>query len=367
MTYIKFGECLTSLLSILDISANRLSKAINVDSSLVNRWVNGKRIPGYDSIYIESITEYFAKNFLNSLQIQRLNELFLSACDNRELAGMPKEMIAKLLLEAQGYSMECKRRERINRLQKGQNPINDENPLFAINELTHSVALSKEDKIIFQIETILSAAVSLLEIAAQQTCENNETIYITYNNDMSLANQNRHLMDGLRNALLNAINKGWQVILLVHLNSNINRIISLIKFAKPLVKTGKFNSYYLNKYYTTGTGRENITVPGIGALSCFSTGENSEVNCAFYFRNEIAVEVFKNYYQMLIANHNQPLIKYYARENSHIFNQCLLKREETIGDRFLYKPCAGLVTLPENLYLKLLKKKSAPMMSCSGL
>jgi hypothetical protein len=104
----KFGECLSLLLAILDISANRLSKTINVDSSLVNRWVNERRIPAYDSIYIEKISEYFAKNIHNSFQIQRLNELYLKICGNKETAESPKEKIAKMLFEAQGFLLSVK-------------------------------------------------------------------------------------------------------------------------------------------------------------------------------------------------------------------------------------------------------------------
>lgn len=352
MAYIKFCECLTSLLSILDISANRLSKAINVDSSLVNRWTNGKRIPGYNSIHIQSIAEYFAKNILNSFHVQHLNELFLSVCGNHEFVGDQKEKISKILLESQGYSLECKRKDHINK----------KNLLYNVNELAHSVALSNEDKIIFRTETIFSAAVSLLEIAANQKCGNNNIIYITYNNDLHIANQN--LIDCFRNALLKAINNGWNIILLLRLSNNINRTIELIKFAKPLIRTGKFNPCYINKYDASATGKESITIPEIGVLSCFSTKPNSEVNCAFYLRNKSAIEVFKNYYQALLPNYAQPLIKNYSHENSVNFHHCLTKSEENIGNRFLYKYCFSLLTLPENLYIRLLKKKRSQMMRC---
>ncbi|MEL7565622.1 MAG: hypothetical protein AAGU27_12140, partial [Dehalobacterium sp.] len=262
MAYIKFSECLNSLLSIFDISANRLSKAINVDSSLVNRWVNGKRIPGYGSVYIESITEYFTKNILNSFQMQLLNELFLSICENHEFVGNQKEKISKILLEAQGYSIECKKKEQkeVNQsINKGQifkspnsqplycqrqNHINDKNLICNINEITHLVALSNEDKIIFRTENIFSAAVFLLEIAAHQKCKDNNTIYITYTNDLDTVNQD--LIYCFRNALVKAINNGWNVILLLRLNNNVNRTIELIKFAKPLIKTGRFTPYYMN-------------------------------------------------------------------------------------------------------------------------
>jgi predicted transcriptional regulator len=41
-TNMKFVNVLNALLSTLNISANRLSKAINVDSSLVNRRLMGR-------------------------------------------------------------------------------------------------------------------------------------------------------------------------------------------------------------------------------------------------------------------------------------------------------------------------------------
>jgi hypothetical protein len=352
LAYVKFSECLTSLLSILDISANRLSKAINVDSSLVNRWANGKRIPGYRSSYIQSIAEYFAKNILNSFQVQRLNELFLRVCGNHEFVGDQKAKIFKLLLESQGYSIECKKQKRSN----------NKNPFGNINELTHAVALSNEDKIIFNAENIFAVAVSLLEIAAAQTGENNHTIYITYNSDLHITNQG--LIDCFRNALLKVLDTGWNVILLLRFNNNLSRTIELIKFAKPLIKTRRFYPYYLNQYDTAATGKENITIPAIGVLSCFSTKPNSEINCAFYLRNKVAIEVFKDYYQALLPKYAQPLITYHSLENSSNFSRCLTKSEENIGDRFLYKFCLSLLTLPENLYIKILKKKRSQMMRC---
>lgn len=349
MSYIKFSESLNSLLSILDLSANRLAKAINVDSSLVNRWVNGKRIPGYGSTYIPSIAEYFAKNIINSMQIQRLDELFLRVCGNHEFTDDPKEKTAKILMESQGNSIECKRKESKEIKQ-------------AINrDQAHSVPLSNEDKIILSPESIFSTAVILLEIAASQKYGNNQTLYLTYNNDLNIAD--RDLIDGFRNALLKVLNNGWNVILILRLDNNIKRTIELIKFSRPLIRTGRFKPYYINKYDTSAPGKENITIPEIGVLSCFSTKTNSEINCAFYFRNKIAIEVFKNYYEVLLPNYAQPLIHHYADEKSLDFSHYLTKSEENIGNRFLYKYSVSILALPEDVYLKLLKKNTR-MKSC---
>lgn len=200
----------------------------------------------------------------------------------------------------------------------------------------------------------------MLETAIHQKCGNHNTIYITYHNDRGIENQN--LIDGLREAILKAINHGWNIILLLRLNHNIDRTIELIKFAKPLIRTGKFAPYYINQYDASAIGRENFTVPEIGVLSCFSTKPSSEINCAFYLKNKVAIEIFQNYYQTLLPNYARPLIHYYPPEDRPSFNHCLIKSEENIGNRFQYNYCASPLTLPEQLYVKLLKKKRSQMM-----
>ncbi|MDD2496170.1 MAG: XRE family transcriptional regulator, partial [Tissierellia bacterium] len=249
----------------------------------------------------------------------------------------------KVLLESQGYSIECKRKER--EIIKKQKNSNDEN-------------LSKEDKIIFGTENVFFAAISLLKIAANQKCKKNSTIYITYNN-LEIAN---HLYNKLiyccRKFLLKAINNGWNVLFLLRLNNNTNRTIEFINFAKPLIMTGKFNPYYINKYDSSAIGKECIIVPGIGTLSCFSTKPNLEIDCAFYLRNTFASDIFKNYYLALISNYAQPLVKYYANEKIINYSNYVIESEENIGSRFLYKYCFSVLTLPEKLYEKLLKKRN---------
>ena len=107
---IRFGECLNMLLSALNISNNRLSKSINVDSSLISRWLHEKRIPSYRTNYIENISEYLSQNILNSFQEQRLDEVINTLCENIDSKMSVKDKINKVLLEAQGYSLETKKK-----------------------------------------------------------------------------------------------------------------------------------------------------------------------------------------------------------------------------------------------------------------
>ncbi|MGJ0847226.1 helix-turn-helix domain-containing protein [Tissierella praeacuta] len=364
-TNVKFGECLSFLLSTLDISMSQLAKAINVDSSLVNRWANGKRIPAYNTVYIESITEYLSKNIKNSFQEQHINELFMKVCKNDEFNGNIIEKTRKVLLESQGYSIECKKKEQKQKKEQSINEKQTSNLLDIkqihshnhdnINFSNQTIALSDEDKIIFGIENIVSACISLLEIAANQEHEDNKIIYITYN--MNKINTCYKLIYW-RKTLLKAINNGWEIIVLLRLDNNINRIMEFIDFIYPIIITGKLKIYYFNNHDTYLTNREIYIVSGIGALSCFPENLGWEMNCGFYLKNKSGIDILKNYFNKFLADHTHPIVKYYSKHTEY-YND-LVEFEENIGNRFQYKYCFSMLMLTNNLFQKFLKKKKVP-------
>ncbi|PHV69749.1 hypothetical protein CS063_14235 [Sporanaerobium hydrogeniformans] len=105
-----FSDCLRTLLSISGISINRLSRAITIDNSLVNRWVNGKRIPPYNTLYIEQISEYICKHIKNSFQEKQIDELFFTMDKPEDIGYSLEKKIEIILLEAQGYSIKNKKK-----------------------------------------------------------------------------------------------------------------------------------------------------------------------------------------------------------------------------------------------------------------
>lgn len=106
--YKEFGECLRELLDTFKIKSSVLAKGINVDSSLVYKWLRGTRTPSYSSPYVELITNFFVKNIVNShLKKSIVNKLLswgFKVSESDEL-GI-ENAIRTALLEAQGYSIE---------------------------------------------------------------------------------------------------------------------------------------------------------------------------------------------------------------------------------------------------------------------
>lgn len=343
---LKFGECLKMLLLALDISMSRLAKAINVDSSLVNRWIHDKRVPQYNTSYIANISEYLSKNIQNEFQLQRLNKFFLNASEPMKENGTIKEKISTALSLSQGYSFECRRNTAA--LESHSSSADSQSCLSYI-------PLSSEDKIVIGRSNVFNASVHLLRSALNKSGEDNNTIYISYNNDLCIAGLQSADLFVLQESILNVLQNGWKVLFFVRLSTSWERIIKIIHFAKPLIKTGRFIPYYLKKYDIFSTGKENISIPGVGAISCYSSKPNSALDHAFYFQNKMAVTIISKYFENLLKTHAHPIFTFYSIYQSIEYGCNLAESEESIGNKFLYKYGFSMVTFPPELYVRLLR------------
>ncbi|HAQ42265.1 MAG TPA: hypothetical protein DCM73_16525 [Clostridiales bacterium] len=359
MTDMTFGECLRSLLSILDISMNRLSKAINVDNSLVNRWIHGKRIPAYSTAYVENIAEYLSKSFHNSTQIKRLDDLFYDICENNTSAVLIKDKIKVILSECQGYSIERRKRERIkpnNQDSKYELPHNSSYCRNIISKKT--LSLSADDKIFFGNSNVLSLCIDLMKSASNLRSLRDNTIYVTYNNYMEIGSSEVfQLMDEFRTQMLRVADKGINMCFLLKLDNNIDRILNFIKFIYPVLVTKRLMIYYYTKYGIIDSDREICIVPGVGALSCFPSGENPHEKCGFFLKNRHAVNIFNDYIKMLIKANSKALIKYYPQDKRIEYYSDLLKAQENIGNSFLYRTGQHPLMMPASLYKRILERK----------
>lgn len=375
VTSMKFGKCLRSLLSILDISIVRLSKVINVDSSLVNRWVNDKRVPPYNTNYIENIADYLSNSILNTYQEQYLDDFFLDVCGEKKEELNAKDKITKILLQSQGYSMECNKsviKEKNNRIKNHNNVsqlIYDPHNKFYDNTSKDSLfsdtslSLSSEDKIILGYKNIVNACISLLEKSSHHEPNHKKnSIYISLNNCIYQPDYHLELAN-LKNNMLKAMDNGWNILFSIQLNNTINETARFVEFIRSLVNNGNFFPFYFKKYDMITTCSEFVIIPEIGSLLIFSNSINSS---AFLFKNSIAINILKNKYDHIITNYTKPLVKYFSINNSSDYSNYLTEAEEVIGNRILYKQDFGLLLIPEELYKKLLLKKNLSLVDVNA-
>jgi len=347
MGHIEFGQSLEYLLTSLNISINRLAKAINVDGSLVNRWVNGRRIPAYNSMYIEDITEFLARNVKNSWQIKHIEKLFEEVGGTDVDSLSIEDKIRKILYESQGYSIEIQKKKKADsKLQR-----NMKERTFLSSCLYH---LSPQDKIIFGTPNILEVINETLDYAVGSLLPAKRRIYITFFNEVFIDNNDYEHLIRFQNLLLKLLQNNWEVHLLAKLNDNNHRTLELINFIKVFICSGQFFIYYLDNNDQTLVGKDYVVIPGYCAVACFII---NFINACSFFRTSAAVELYTKYVENLISNYGQPLLTYYPLEKGMEYDLSLADCEDSIGKRILYKDCFGVITLPINLYEKLLKRK----------
>ncbi len=359
MTSILFGECLKLFLSSLDISNNRLSKAINVDSSLVNRWIHGKRVPPYHSNYIESITEYLSHNVHNTLHEQQINLIYFNVFADNGMEHDITKKIQLVLLEAQGHSIEHNKRKKqelkhqlSNKVHISNLPIKEQHS-YLQQGVPPYTDLSTKDKVIFGVNNVYAANFYLLELAAKQKSENHDCIYITYSS--FIYSENMSYFIRWREIIQSAINNGWNILLLVKMNHNTTRIVNFMNYMIPLIQTGKLIPYYIKNYESIATGDELVVVPEIGALSSFSTDLNSGINCGLYITSKSAINIYQSHFHAFLEKHAQPLMRFFSDRTDYC--NYLAESEDNIGNRFLYRYCFSVLTLPEHLYEKFIDRK----------
>lgn len=361
MTNIYFGEGLKLLLTGLDISNNRLSKAINVDSSLVNRWIHGTRIPPYNTNYVENISDYLSNNVHNTIQEQQINSIYSKFFNDDEIPLCTKEKIKKILFEAQGHSIELNKkkqkeikRKSLSKDQIAKAYIHDAFSKVKLNN-TPFTELSNEDKVVYGTEHMIAAYYDLLELATRHRSRKSNTIYITYNNSIDPDYLSLFDLKKWNHTIRKVISNGWNVHLLIKLNSSTTRTVRFLDCIVSLVQTGKFIPYYIKNYDSITIGEELIVVPDIGVLSCFSTNLHSHINCGLYIKNKSAIRIYQHHLQSFFATYTLPLVNIFSNriDYSHYLANC----EDDIGNRFLYKYCFSVLTLPERLYEKFLDQR----------
>jgi len=342
---IEFGQSLYYLLKTLGISNNRLAKAINVDGSLVNRWVNGKRIPSYNSMYIEDIAVFLAQNVKNSLQIKCIDKIFGEVSGTCEASVSIEDKIRIILYESQGYSLELQKKKKAEN--KPRHHKKDRTP--------RSRHLSYQDTIIFGTSNILEVINDALNYAVDSLITSKRKIYITYFNEIPIGKNDYELILRFQNYLLRFLEKGWEVHFLAKITDNNHRTIELVEFIKPFLSTGKFFTYYLDNYEQAFVGKDYVVISEYCAFAGFIL--NSK-NAGSFFKTPAAVELYEEYVENLISDYGKPLLTYYSLEQAMDFDLRVANCEDTIGKRILYKDCFGIITIPIHLFERLLKRKN---------
>lgn len=369
---ITYGECLSEILLALNIKASWLAREINIDSSLVYKWIRNERVPSYESPYINLILKSIVKRLSNSSSKKAIIEVLNSY--GVEVLETNDTHILKLLrfiLESSQYHsimLQKKTKEqkklysaRISSVEGFIESIDTHNSTIGntpsciekrnVDDLIGKKKLfSGRDKVqIVQGNLkVLNSALNLLK-QAPSSPRFSDSILITLNGDLSLLHNTKDLHRYLMQTLYELLNNGWNIILMIKLDSNVNRSITIIEDIQILLATGNLKIYYHKHSTDSYNASELFIVPEIGALLSFSAYAKNRVDSAFLFHSKESIKLLTaNYFQSLVSS--KPLLKSYPPQDSAEIQKEFAECEESQGDKYVFKDGFSTITMPLSLY-----------------
>lgn len=365
-----FSICISQMLSILNISSNKLAKSINVDPSLISRWKTGKRKICDESIYLQLIADYFSDKIYNDYQktsIVNIASKFDLPIDIRKYNNMREYIYTLLISSIQASKTKDNNTSICNSNLNEQFKTNynhDKNiflPGYSINNKSSHLQQCSFDQneyissfeVITGHSNVINAGINLLKHLPKKPDWINESILITFLTELDSFSNFENIYYEWRNVLLEVQKKGWSINKLMNINENVNRNMKIIDEFLINVMSKRYHPCYLNKYDSIIQLREFIIIPSVGTLACLCSENTSKIDSAFLIRNEQASKMLIGAFN-LCSSHTKPLItnKFTAKNTSLITE--IENYEELRGDRFTFNFCLNYATIPNELIEKFL-------------
>lgn len=369
-----FGVCLRKLMGILNLKGSVLAKGINVDSSLVYKWLRDERVPSYSSPHVDLIVDYFSKCIINSFQQENVINMLRKrgyTISEADSSSIP-EAIRTSLLEGQGYSIEiCADRKNEAKIKIRPNDYVQPKTFEMTNNMNNIPSStpgpvpadriswdSGKVKILEGSEEVMNSMLSLLKSVPKKNDNNDDSILITINNSVHPMDCSEEFNTQWKRILLSVLNKGWTVILLVRLSKDKRRIIKIIQDMQFALSSGRYCIYYYNKAETSPLN-EIIIVPCRGALYCFSSKLKNQVDSAFLFESIKSIKLLSAHFSQFFTT-ARPLLHVYPSQMTIEYQKKFAEIEENLGDRYTFKGDISVITMPIDLYEKYLRISAKP-------
>jgi len=356
---VTYGECLAEILKALDVKCSRLAREINIDSSLIYKWLRNERVPPYDSLYIDLILNFLSKKLIYPFQKKSVIEILsnygiaLSDASDETIINS----LRRILENSQANSIKLHKK------------IKNEHKLKATTTagtagLTGRPGLTGNEKIFCGFDNVqivkgslevIHSAADLLTRTPKAPPVNEKTILITFNNDLRLQLFTREIYRTCIKTLHDLLSNGWKCILHTMFDGNTDRTIKIIEGILSLLTTGNLSVYYYpRQLYEHEKETELCIIPQNGALLSFPTQTNDQIDSAFLFRSNSSIEILSSRFFKNLDS-AKPLLKPFPSQKSVEFQHAFADNEEAPGEKYVFKGGLSTLTLPLDLYEKYLK------------
>jgi hypothetical protein len=326
-----FGTCLGELIAAAGWSVRQLASALDVDASLVYRWLRNERTPRLNAGYAERIGELLA---LTAAERERL-----AACQAYSLRVQRKRVPHVGSARAAGARIETL---------VGQAPLR---VVPQAGDARAGAAGSQQmprlprEGVIRGSEALFGVLLDVLEAVPAPGEPGTDAILLSSQAEI-LSVTPEHAVRWY-SAMREVLGRGWHVRHLWRLNRNVERSVRLTRSMLSLLGSGQYTPSYFNKYEALIPPYDLFIVPGFAALLLFATADGQRHDVALLTRDPEQIALFTGHFAQMEAQ-TRPLLQSFLPQEARAFGEVLVESEERFGGRVLVKHGLSLLTEPES-------------------
>jgi hypothetical protein len=322
-----FGGYLNTLLTERNLTPRDLASLLELDLSLVYKWLRGERTPRFNSGHADSIAEALhlpptERQTLFQSQVRSLRERPAQRSRptprSRFISAPVDALIGRRMIAHTG-------RAPTPRGVKGS-------------------AMAPADGAVRGPRAALEAAIEILATAPSPRSLD-QTIQLTWQGEGALDPFNPPFGTNWVYALRGALARGWRARQIWRLNRDISRSVTLVQTMLDLLGAGEYESLYVPKHETLQTPYDMLIVPDHAAALFFATADGSTVDSALVTHDPAQIALFSAHFDLL-GKHAQPLIEAYPRRMVGLFDKVLVESEIRVPGRLFVKYSPSLMTEP---------------------
>jgi hypothetical protein len=326
-----FGSYLTTLLSERQLTPRDLASLLELDLSLVYKWLRGERTPRFNSGHADAIAEALR---LPPTERQTLFQSQVRSLRERPAARTRPTPRSRFL----SAPLDALLDHRMQAL-PGRSPTPRGVP-SGVGRASRTPAAG----VVRGPRATLEAAIALLASApVPRSLE--ETIQLTWQGEGALDPFHPPFGTEWIYELRGALARGWKAQHLWRLNRDLGRSVTLVQTMLDLLGAGEYESLYVPKHETLAIPYDLLIVPDHGAALFFATADGSTVDAALITHDPAQIALLSAHFALL-AKSAQPVMESYPRHLVGLFDTVLAESEWRVPGRRFVKYAPSLMTEP---------------------
>ncbi len=322
-----FGGYLDALLAERTLTPHNLASLLELDLSLVYKWLRGERTPRFNSGHADRIAEALhlpltERQTLFQSQVRSLRE---RPAHRSRLAPRSRFVSAPVDGLIDHRMMSFPGRAPTPRGVKGS-------------------TATPVDGAVRGPRAALEAASEILATAPPPRSLE-QTIQLTWQGEGALEPFHPPFGTNWVYEMRGALARGWKAKQIWRLNRDISRSVTLVQTMLDLVGAGAYESYFIPKQETLLTPYDMLIVPDHAAALFFATVDGSTVDSALVTHDPAQIALFSAHFELL-AKSAQPLMESYPRRLVGLFDKVQAESELRSPGRLFVKYSPSVMTEP---------------------